>query len=102
MWWPRPGWRADDARRRASGLAGRSQPHSDAPAAVQVAGLGGGLAELAAQPRQVDVDGAVAAAVRLAPHLREQLTLRHHLAGSLGQREQQVELLAGQLELAVL
>ena len=65
---------------------------------VQVAGLGGGLAELAAQPRQVDVDRLVRPAVRLAPHLGEELTARHHLGRAAGEVGEQVELEARQLE----
>ena len=79
------------------GRLGSDQADPDAADAVQVARLGRRLAELAAQPGQVDVDGAVGAAVRLPPHLGEQLALGHHLAGPLGQREQQVELLAREL-----
>ena len=56
------------------------------------------LAELAPQPRQVDVDGALAAAVRLVPHLREDLPLRDDLARPLGEEVEQVELAAGQLD----
>ena len=65
---------------------------------MQVARLGRRLPELAAQPRQVDVDGPVGAAVRLPPNLGEQLALGDHLARPVGQGEQQVELLAGELE----
>ncbi len=62
------------------------------------AGSRGGLAELAAQPGQVDVDGAVGAAVRLLPDLGQQLALGDDLPRPGGQRQQQVELLAGQLQ----
>jgi hypothetical protein len=46
----------------------------------------------------VDVDGAVRAAVRLPPHLRQQLALGDDRPGPLGQGQQQVELLAGQVD----
>ena len=58
----------------------------------------GRLAELAAQPRQVHVDRAVRAAPGQLPHLAQQVALGHDLAGAAGQREQQLELLAGQLD----
>ena len=65
---------------------------------MEVARLGRGLAQLAPQPRQVDVDGPLGAAVRLLPDVGQQLALGDHLARPRGQGEQQVELLAGQLE----
>ena len=93
---------ADDEQQDAAPhgeLAGRChQPDADAAHAVQVARRGGGLAELAAQPRQVDVDGAVRTAPGQLPDLAEQIALADDLAGAAGQREQQLELLAGQLD----
>ena len=74
------------------------EAYPDPAHAVQVARLGGGLAELASQPRQVHVDGPVRPAVRVAPDLGEELALRDDLAGPRRQREQQVELLARQLQ----
>src|SRR3712207_4317388 len=80
-------------------FAGRvDQTEADTAHGAQVAGGGRGLAELAAQPGDMDVDGAVAAAVRLLPDLHEQLPARHHLALPGHQGEQQLELLAGELE----
>src|SRR5512139_1825936 len=97
MWWPRSATRSAGASARAV-VRGVDQPDADAAHGVQVARLGGALAELSPQPRQVHVDGAVAAAVRLLPHLREQLALGEHLTGPRRQRHQEVELLAGQLQ----
>ena len=74
------------------------QADPDPAHAWQVPRLGRRLAELAAQPRQVDVDGALGAAVRLLPHVGQQLALGDHLAGARRQRQQQVELLARQLQ----
>ena len=65
---------------------------------MKVAGLGRGLTELASQPGQVHVDGAVAATPRLLPHVGQQLVLGHHLAGPPGQGEDEVELLARQVD----
>ena len=90
----------DEEEPAAHGRLSRRGLELDAHAAhgVQVAGLGGGLAELAAQPRQVDVDRLVGAAVGLAPHLGEQLAPGHHLGRAAGEVGEQVELEAGQLE----
>src|SRR5204862_6020693 len=71
---------------------------ADAADGVQVPGPGGRLAELAAQPGDVYVDGLVAAAVRLAPHVGEQLPAADHPAGALGEVGEQVELAAGQAQ----
>jgi hypothetical protein len=65
---------------------------------VQVARLLRGLAELAAQPRQVDVDGLVRAAVGQLPDLGEQLAFAHDAAGAGGEVVQQVELAGRQLQ----
>ena len=64
--------------------AGSTSRTPDPADADQVARLGGRLAELATQPRQVDVDGPVGAAVRLLPDLGEQLALGDHLARPRG------------------
>src|SRR5450631_278030 len=74
------------------------EPDTHAADAVQVAGFGGRLAELAPQPGEVDVDGTVPSAVRLAPHVGQQLTLGDHLSRALGQGQQEIELLARQVE----
>src|SRR5581483_580922 len=66
--------------------------------AVQIAWRGRRLTELAAQPGQVDVHGAVGAAPRELPDLAEQVALADDLAGPAGQGEEQLELLAGQLD----
>ena len=88
-----------EIRRRISpGSRGSTRRTPTPRTTVQVARLGRGLAQLATQPRQVDVDGALGAAVRLLPDVGQQLPLRDHLARPRGQREQQVELLAGQLQ----
>src|ERR1700735_3475401 len=64
---------------RAVTLIGRSlrrvEHHADAAHRAQVPRPGGGLAELAPQPRHVHVDGLVVA-VRLVPHLGQQLPAR--------------------------
>src|SRR5690606_29014681 len=101
-WWRRRGREACDAPLHLSlgGLAAvlttsllrRGQPHADAADGVHIARLLGGLAELASQPGQVDVDGLVRAAVRELPDLRQQLALADDLAGARGQVVQQVEL----------
>ena len=57
-----------------------------------------GPAELPAQLRDVDVDGARAARVAHAPDAVEQLVARDDDAGVLEQVREQVELLAGQLD----
>src|SRR6476661_8852917 len=66
----------------AGGAGWRVEQQAHAAHAAQVARLGGALAQLATQPRHVDVDGAVAAAVRLAPHLGQELALADDLAAS--------------------
>src|SRR6478672_11867854 len=89
-------------RRTSAALAGvgwRGQSYADAAYRGQVARLGRRLAELAAQPREVHVDGLVRAAPRLAPHLDEQVALGDHLARALGQVGEQVELARRQLDL---
>ncbi len=57
----------------------------------------GGLAELAAQPRDVHVDGLVVA-VGLMPHLGQQLPAGDDRAGPRGQVREQVELAARELK----
>ena len=57
-------------------------------------------AQLGAQPADVDVDGARAAGVAVAPDAREQLLAREDLPRALGQELEQLELLARQLERA--
>src|SRR5689334_21936620 len=80
---------------------GRSPPgvqhDADAAHSVQIARPRGRLPELAAQPRDVHVDGLVIA-VRLMPHLRQQFLAGDHRAGPDGQVRQQVELAAGELQ----
>src|SRR3954454_1701971 len=91
----RPAGRCVDA----SVVVGLGAADAHAADGVQVARLRGGLAELAAYPGQVHVDRAVTAAVRLLPHLGEQGALGDHLAPAAGEGEQQVELLAGEVDL---
>ena len=55
-------------------------------------------AELGAQPPDVDVDGAGAAEVVVAPDLLEQLGAAEHAARVLGEELEQLELLVGQVE----
>ena len=57
-----------------------------------------GTAELAAQLRDVDVDGARAARVAHPPDAVEQLVARDDDAGVLEQVGEEIELLAGQLD----
>jgi len=57
-------------------------------------------AELGAQPADVDVDGAGAAEVVVAPDLLQQLRPREHPARVLSQVLQQLELLVGEVERA--
>src|SRR5918994_7505195 len=87
-------------RRTSAGPGRRREPYADAADGCQVAGLGRGLTELAPQPGQVDVDGLVRAAPRLAPHLDEQVALGDDLARPLGQVGQKVELAGRQVDLA--
>src|SRR5665647_1226416 len=75
----------------------RCQPHAHTADTVQIARIRGGLAELAPQPGQVYVDGSVASSIALTPHVRQQLTFRDHLAWPLRQGQQEVELLARQV-----
>ena len=86
------------AQTGSSGVLGGGQPHAHPASAVQVTRLGCGFAKFAAQPGKVHVDGPVTAAVGLPPDLRQQVPLADHLTGALGQRQQQVELLAGQFQ----
>src|SRR4051812_28044051 len=80
-----------------SASRGRAQAHPDAADGVEVARLARGLAELAAQPREVDVDRLVLA-VRLLPDLREELAARDDPVRPGGEVREQVELAAGQLQ----
>src|SRR5680860_114215 len=79
-------------------LVRRREPHAYAADAVQVARIRRGLAELASQPGEVNVDGPVAPAIALTPHIRQQLTFRNHLARPLRQGQQEVKLLARQVD----
>ncbi len=97
---PRP-WRP--APGGGSGHAGScrsrvDQLHPDPAHAVQVARAGRRLSQLPAQPRQVDVDGPVGASPRLLPDLGQQLALRDDLPRPGRQGEEEVELLAVQLD----
>jgi len=56
------------------------------------------LAELGAQAPDVDVDGARAAVVLVAPHPRQQHLAREHLAGVLGEELQQLVLHVREIE----
>src|SRR5688572_32500180 len=86
--------------RRTSACLGRGrESYADAADGGQVAGRGRGLAQLAPQPRQVDVDGLVGAAPRLAPHLDQEVALGDDLAGSLDQVGEQVELAGREVDL---
>src|SRR6478736_138948 len=81
-----------------SHVRGGHQPNADSTHAVDVARVSRGLTELATQPGQVHVDRSVRATPGELPDLGEQVALGHYLARSPGQREQQVELLAGQID----
>src|SRR3954454_10866605 len=88
-------------RRRTSvrAVLGRDdQLHTDAAHAEEVSRLGGCLSQLAAQPGQVHIDRAVAAAPGELPDVGEKLALRDDLARPSGERGKQVELLAGELD----
>ena len=84
------------ACQRRSHAAALDQHHPDAADGVQQPRLGGGLAELAPQQRDVRVEGLVRADVRLPPDGHEQLGPGHDPAGALGEIAQHVELLARQ------
>src|SRR5665647_994913 len=83
---------------RAGFSRGGDQLHTYPAHAVKVDRGIGRLAELAAQPVQMDVDGLVSPAVGQVPHLGQDLTLGDDDTGSLGQVEEEVELLRAQLE----
>src|SRR5450756_1194845 len=87
MSWPLRGMRSGGASVPARRSVRGRQAHTHAPNTVQVARICCRLAELAPQPGQVHVDRPVATPVGLAPHVREQLTLRNHLSGSLRESE---------------
>src|SRR5688572_18869413 len=74
-------------------------------AAAAVRGDQGGparvVAELAAQPAQMHVDGLRAGVERRLPHALHQLPARHDVAGPGHEGVQELELLAGQPDLAV-
>src|ERR1035441_10682118 len=72
------------------------QPHADTVDRTQVPRLCRRLAELAAQPRDVDVDSLVTAAVGLVPDICEELPLGHDPPEVDCQVVQQGELLAAQ------
>src|ERR1035437_7809885 len=76
---------------------GGGKANTHAADAVQVARDRCRLAELAPQPGQVHVDGPVTSAVGLTPYVRQQLTFGDHLPGPLSQGQQEVELLARQV-----
>src|SRR5450432_4036620 len=63
-----------------AGSPRRVEHHADAAYRTQVAGPGGGLAQLAPQPGDVHVDGLVIA-VGLPPYLSEQLLPGYHHTG---------------------
>src|ERR1035437_123058 len=73
------------------------KPNTHAAYTVQIARGRCRLAEFATQPGQVHVNGSVTSAVRLTPHVRQQLAFGAHLPGPLGQSQQEVELLARQV-----
>src|SRR5665811_361434 len=98
MSWPLRGMRSGVASRPAQRVLRVRQAHTYAADTVQVARICCRLAELAPQPGQVHVDRPVASAVGLAPHVRQQLTLRNHLSGSLRESEEEIELLARQVD----
>ena len=75
----------------------RGEPHANAPHAVQVPRLRGRLAQFAAQPRQVDVDRALRAAIRLTPDVGKNFLLAHDLPGALSKEPEKVKLLARQV-----
>ena len=79
-------------------MKGFAEPDADPADGGQVPGLGRRLTQLAAQPGQVHVDRLVRAAPGLVPHVGEQLPLGHHVAGTLGQVGQQVELARAQVQ----
>src|SRR5665647_2281491 len=79
-------------------LVRRRKPHAYAADAVQVTRIRRSLAELASQPGQVNVDGPVASSIALTPHVGQQLTFRDHLARPLCQGQQEVKLLARQVD----
>ena len=66
---------ATTSRMTRSLMAARAELDPDPADRMQVAGLLSGLAELAAQPRDVDVDRLVRAAVRHPPDVGEQVAL---------------------------
>src|SRR5664280_2993361 len=74
------------------------EPNTHAAHTVQVAGVCGSLAKLAPQPGKVHVNGSVAAAVGLTPHVGQQLALGDHLTSALRQGKQEVELLTRQVD----
>src|SRR5450756_1070441 len=83
---------------RAGFSRGGDQLHTYPAHAVQVDRGIGRFTELATQPVQVDVHGLVGPAVGQVPHLSQDLALGDDDAGSLGQIEEEVELLRAQLE----
>src|SRR4051812_36434791 len=96
MSWPRPATRSAASSGRVCVRVHEADAH--AAHGPQVAGFRRCLTELAPQPGQVDVDRAVATAVRLLPDFDEQLTPRDHLTHPRGQGQEQLELLPRQLE----
>src|ERR1039458_4425186 len=77
------------------------EPHADTVDRAQVPRLCRRLAELAAQPRDVDVDSLVTAAVGLVPDICEELPLGHDPPEVDCQVVQQVELLAAQKQVPI-
>src|SRR5690348_3841436 len=86
-------------RRRTVSILRSRDAHADTPHGLQIACVLGGLAQLPPQPRQVNVDGLVAAAVRQLPHLGEQLLPADHLAFPGRQVMQERKLARGQVQL---
>ena len=84
--------------RRLVSRSEREELDADTAHRVQVARRARALAQLAAQPREVRVDRLLGAAVRLVPDLGEELLLGDDGAAVARQVEQEVELLAAQLE----
>src|SRR6516162_2384051 len=83
-----------------SDARGIDEAHADPVYRPQVPGGGGGFAELAAQPGQVNIDGVFRAPVGLIPDFDQQLALGHHPSAPRGEQMQQVELFAAEAQVA--
>src|SRR5665811_225501 len=79
-------------------LVRRRKPHAYAADTVQVSRIRRGLAELASQPGEVNVDGPVASSITLTPDVRQQLSFCDYLTRPLRQGQQEVKLLARQVD----